>query len=577
MKSMGSSLFLRFIIPRFSGNVNKGVHVKTDKNGICYLVGAGPGDPGLLTLRGKECLARADIVFYDYLAAESHLVHVPVAAKKICVGKAAGAHSVPQEETNRLLVAAVRAGQTVVRLKGGDPFVFGRGGEEALMLATEGLAFEVVPGVTSGVAAAAYAGIPVTHRGLSTAVTFVTGNESPDKEQSQTDWAALAQGGQTVCIYMGMMHLAELAGLFIRYGRSPGEPVAVIRYGTLAVQRVVMGTLADIAGKVDAAGLQPPGLIVIGPVVALRGMLNWFENRPLFGKRVIVTRSREQAGTLTALLQEEGAQVVELPAIHVRPVPLDCPPPLQRILTRRTARAGGEALDCNDRGHLLLLQHCDTLTRAAGLLLAGWPDYVVFTSVNGVENFFFRLAELGLDARLFAGSRLAVIGPATGHALCAHGLQADVLPPVYTGEGLLEALLADGGGIAHGCKFLLLRADNAREMLSDALVAAGALVEDLIAYYLEPVMMSTVEREHLLNGGVAAVTFASSGTVRNFVDAMNREMAALLNATPRPLFISIGPVTSETMRELGLPIDAEAGEATIPALAQALREVVAQG
>ncbi len=563
------------------------------KTGICYLIGGGPGDPGLLTLRGRECLERAEVVFYDYLASELLLDYAPAGARRVCVGKAAGAHSVAQEETTRLLIEAVRAGHVVARLKGGDPFVFGRGGEEAQALAEAGLPFEIVSGVTSAIASAAYAGIPVTHRGLATAVTLVTGHESPDKQQVQTDWAALARGGQTLCIYMGLANIETIAAELIRHGRSPEEPVAVIRHGTLPTQRTVCGTLMDIARKVEEAGLLPPGVIVIGPVTRLRDTLSWFERKPLFGKQIVVTRSREQAGVLSELLTEDGAQVLEIPSLRVLPVALDCPPPLQAILSQ-TRRADSwvsgnvyhhAGLDCGNPAHLRLLEHCDPLTRGLALIAAGWPDFVVFTSANGVEQTFFRLSQLGWDSRLFGHCRLAVIGPATGHALNRYGLRADIVPPLYTGEGLLAELrkvapageatsVLSAGGSGRGLRdkrFLLLRADQARDMLREELAAAGAMVEDLVAYRLAPADIGEEDRHALLAGTVDAVTFASSGTVRNFLDAIGPQgLERLLSKKPRPAFASIGPVTSAAMREAGLQVDAEADEATIPGLAQAV-------
>lgn len=569
--------------------------------GVCYLIGGGPGDPGLLTLRGRECLERADVVFYDYLASERLLDFAPERASRVCVGKAAGAHSVAQEETTRQLVEAVREGKIVARLKGGDPFVFGRGGEEALALAQAGLAFEIVPGITSAIAAAAYAGIPVTHRGLSTAVTLVTGHEAPGKAQAQTDWAALARGGQTLCIYMGMANLETIAAELIRHGRSPNEPVAVIRHGTLPTQRTVCGTLMDIAGKVEDAGLLPPGLIVVGAVTRLRETLQWFETKPLFSKNIVVTRSREQAGVLSELLREDGAQVIEIPSLQIVPVPLDCPPPLQTLLgqTRRAdSWVSGSVyrhagLDCGNPHHLRLLEQCDSLTRGLALVAAGWPDFVVFTSANGVEQTFFRISQLGWDARLFAHCRLAVIGPATAHTLNRYGLRADIVPPVYTGEGLLAELrksapqaeatsVLSSGGAGHSGlpdrRFLLLRADQARDLLREELAAAGAMVEDLVAYRLSATAVHDEDRRLLLEDRVDAVTFASSGTVRNFLDAFGAQgLRHLLEKSPRPLFASIGPVTSATMREAGIPVDVEAAEATIPALARAVAGAFAAG
>ena len=390
--------------------------------GVGYLVGAGPGDPGLLTARALELLASADVVLHDRLIPAEALAGVRPAALVLDVGKVGGGEQVPQEETTRLLVEHVRAGRAVVRLKGGDPFVFGRGGEEAQALREAGLPFEVVPGVTAGVAAAAYAGIPVTHRGLASAVAFVTGHEDPDKEESQVDWAALARFPGTLVFYMGVRRLARIAEQLVAAGRDPDEPAAVVTRGTLPGQRSVQGRLAGIAGAAVAAGIGAPAITVVGPVAALADELGWLAGaRPLTGRTVAVTRARAQAGTLAGRLRALGAAVAETPAIRIEPLDAAIPDP-----------AGYDLL-------------CVTSPNGAELLLAGVRD-----------------------ARALAGPRIAVVGPGTARALRAGGVEADVVPPRAVAESLVEAL----GGLRVE-RVLVVRAEEARDVLPDALRSTG--------------------------------------------------------------------------------------------------------
>ncbi len=401
--------------------------------GKVYLIGAGPGDPGLITVRGLALLRRADVVVYDQLASPELLKEAPAGAELLYVGKKAGAHAVPQGGINELLVHRARAGLTVVRLKGGDPFVFGRGGEEAEELAAAGIPFEVVPGVTSAVAVPAYAGIPVTHRRYTTLVTFITGHEDPAKEASTIPWAALGQNPGTLVFLMGVKNLGENCRRLIDAGRAADTPAAVIQSGTTLSQRTVVGTLATIAERAREAGIKPPAVLVVGGVVELAETLKWWENRPLWGKTALVTRSRDQASRLVDLLGAAGARCLEVPTIEIIP-PADFAP-----------------LDA-------ALQH---LSRY---------EWVIFTSANGVSAFMDRLFHLGQDVRVLGRARLAVIGPATAEALRGYGLVADVVPDTFRAEGLLSVLEPK---LLGGRRILLARAEQARDVLPEGLARPG--------------------------------------------------------------------------------------------------------
>jgi len=474
--------------------------------GIVYLVGAGPGDPGLMTRRSLELISAADVVLYDRLIPPGALDGARPGAELRYVGKEPGEPALAQDQINELLVELGRAGRRVVRLKGGDPFVFGRGGEEAEALAAAGVRFEVVPGVTAGVAAAAYAGIPVTHRDEASAVAFVTGHEDPSKDGSALDWEALARFPGTLVFYMGVKNLPRIAERLTAAGRSGSEAVAVVARGTLASQRTVTGTLADIAALVAEAEVRPPAITVVGPVAQLRETLTWLERRPLHGEVVAVTRARAQASELAARLRELGAEVVETPAIRIEPLPVELPGP---------------------------------------------ADLICFTSPNGVRLYFQALAG---DARSLAGSRIAAIGPGTAAALAEHGIEADVVPERFVAEGLLEAL--DGESL-DGKRVLVARAEEARDTLPEGLRERGALVEVLALYrtVAEPLTQSL--------DGVTYVTFTSSSTVRYFLAA-----AGALPGGARTA--SIGPVTSATLREHGLEPDVEAEQHDIDGLVAAL-------
>jgi uroporphyrinogen III methyltransferase/synthase len=528
-------------------------------NGICYLVGAGPGDPGLITRRGLECLRKAEVVFYDRLANEALLNEAPEEARRLSVGKRPGAHSVRQEEICQRLCDAVAEGRTVVRLKGGDPFVFGRGGEEALALAAAGLCFEVVPGVTAGIAAAAYAGIPVTHRGLSTSVTFVTGHEDPEKPQAQTDWAALARAGGTLCLYMGMGNLRQIAAALISGGRSPETPAAIVQEGTRPEQRSLTATLESLADAADTQAVSAPALVIVGAVAGLREELRWFESRPLFGKRVLITRARTQAGRLAGKLNELGAQTEELPAIRIEPVESRIPSELEQALARPEAVPGK------------IREACDGLTGGLLRLHEEVYDWVVLTSTNGVDAMIDRLDALGLDARSVR-ARIAAIGRPTAEHLRAAGLRADLVPERYVGEALFEALREAESDDLDGRRLLLLRSDRARANLRDDLRAAGAVVDDVAAYRTVPVSsLDEAQRESILGNPPEIIPFTASSTVHGFVSLMGEGgLNALLASEPRPKFVSIGPITSAAMREAGLPVDCEADDHSIHGLVEAI-------
>jgi uroporphyrinogen III methyltransferase/synthase len=498
--------------------------------GKVYLVGAGPGDPGLITVAGLERIRGADVIVYDRLVSGRLLEYARADAELIYVGKVPDADDGhDQESINRTLIEQARQGRNVVRLKGGDPFVFGRGGEEAEALRAAGIPFEVVPGVTSAVAVPAYAGIPVTHRGVASSFAVITGHEEPGKAETAIDWAHLATATDTLVFLMGVRNLPEIVARLTKHGRLPQTPVAVIQRGTTPEQRTVTGTLADIVARVEDAGLRPPAITVVGEVVRLRETLSWFENRPLFGKRVLITRTRRQAGNLARRLADEGAIPVELPSIEIEPI------------------EDREAVDA-----------------AIETLRTGGYAWSAFTSANAVELFFEQLAERGLDARAFSGARIAVIGPATAQALAARGLRADAVPPDYVAEGVVEALR---GQIASGDRVLLPRAESARAELVRGLEAMGAVMDEVSIYRAAvPSEASPEVLAELREGRIDIVTFTSSSTVRNLV-AMLGDASAL----ERPLIACIGPITAKTARELGLQVDVQASEYTVEGLVAALR------
>ncbi len=504
--------------------------------GTVFLVGAGPGDPGLLTLAGRAALARADVVVYDRLAHPSLLGHAPERAERIFVGKEAQRHALPQPEINALLAERAQSGKTVVRLKGGDPFVFGRGGEEAEYLQKRGIPFVVVPGVTSAIAAAAYAGIPVTHRDAASSFAVVTGHERDDARESggraaggaegRRRWDRIAWAADTLVFLMGVEALPEIAARLMENGREPTTPVALVEWGTWPRQRVAVGTLADIVEVARAEKIKPPAVTIVGEVVRWREALRWFDTGPLFGKRVLVTRAREQASALSEQLRALGAEAVEFPTIRIEP-PAD----------------GFAALD-------------EALRRLQSY------DWVVFTSANGVSHVWERLAQAGRDARSFGTAKIAAIGAATEAALRERGIRPDFVPT----EFVAEAVVAQFPEPAAGKRFLIPRAVEARETLPDTWRAAGATVDVVPAYrtVLETEGAAQV-REMLENGALDVITFTSSSTVRNFVEAVG---SAVIPSTT--VVAAIGPITAQTCREILREPDVTADAYTIDGLVQAL-------
>jgi uroporphyrinogen III methyltransferase / synthase len=514
------------------------------RTGVVYLVGAGPGDPGLMTARSLELIASADAIFHDRLIPPGALDGAREDAELVYVGKAPGKPSVPQEEIAERLVETARAGKSVVRLKGGDPFVFGRGGEEGEALRAAGVEFEVVPGVTAGVAASAYAGIPVTHRDDASAVAFVTGHEDPEKDETALEWEALARFPGTLVFYMGVKRLSENAAALIDAGRSPDEPAAAVERGTMEGQRTVVATLATLAEAVAREEIGAPALIVVGAVVERREQLAWLERRPLHGKRVVVTRARAQASGLAATLRGLGAEVVELPAIRIEPqIESD-------EVQQAVERIGEYALIC-------------------------------VTSPNGAHLLFEALGSAGLDARAFAAgtkkrqvgeggtggasesppgvATIAAIGPGTANALAEHGIAADVVPERFVAEALVEAL---GDVEIEGRRVLVARAAEARDVLPDALRERGGEV-DVVALY------ETVREEpppEAIEAAQAAdyVTFTSSSTVRNLTEALGDRFPTGAR------IVSIGPITSEAARDAGLEVHVEAERHDVDGLLAAL-------
>ena len=503
----------------------------TVEPGVVHLVGAGPGDPGLLTLKARECIERADVLVYDYLANPAFLEFAREGAEQLYVGKKGGCHTRTQEEINRLIVDLARSGKRVVRLKGGDPFVFGRGGEEAEELAAAGIPFEVVPGVTSAVAVPAYAGIPLTHRDMTATVAFVTGHEDPAKEKSSIRWEQLATGVGTLVFLMGVGNLPNIAERLMAHGRPGGTPVAVIRRGTMSEQQTVTGPLQEISEIVKEKGVKPPAVIVVGEVVSLRETLNWFERRPLFGKRIVVTRARAQASGFLARLDELGADCIQFPTIRV--VPPESWGPLDRAI--------------RDLGTY------------------GW---VLFTSVNGVRFFFERLEALGKDARALHTARVGAIGPATADALRHQGIRPDLVPDEYRAEAVVEGL---GNESLDGVRVLLPRAEKAREVLPEELERRGARVDVIPAYRtVKPDRDTTRVRNMLERGEIDLITFTSSSTVRNFLEMFGGEEETLRGWMARAAVACIGPITAKTAEKLGLTVDVIPPEYTIDSLTEAV-------
>ncbi len=497
--------------------------------GTVYLVGAGPGAPGLLTLDGARALRGADVVIYDYLASPRLLDHAPPQAERILVGKHGGGQRTEQALITALLLEHARAGRRVVRLKGGDPFVFGRGGEEAEALAAAGIPFEVVPGVSSAIAVPAYAGIPLTHRDLASSFTVLTGYEYPDKPEMAVHWDAVAQRGNTLVFLMTTRQLGANMAQLLAHGMDPETPAAVIRWGTTAAQETLRGTVATIADLAVARDVQPPALAVVGQVARLRETLAWAERRPLAGRHIVVTRPRAQAADFVDALAALGADVLPCPTIEIVPP------------------ASWEPLD-------------EAIARVESY------DWIVLTSANGVEKFFDRLRARGRDVRALHRARLAAVGSETAAAIAARGLLVDVVPEEFRAEAVAAAMQA--AGIA-GARVLLPRATVAREILPIMLRDAGATVDEVPAYATIPARVDLSELRALLQArAVDLVTFTSSSTVRSFLTLLGADAAALLAGVSAGC---IGPITAETARAAGLEVVLQPTTYTIAAFTEAIR------
>lgn len=498
-------------------------------NGMVYLVGAGPGDYRLITLKGKECLEKADVVICDYLADKRLLAFAPENVEYIYVGKKAGNHAMRQEDISQLIADKAKEGKCVVRLKGGDPFVFGRGGEEAEVLKNNGVKFEIVPGVTSAIAAPAYAGIPVTNRKVAVSFAVVTGHEDPTKGKSDINWEKLSTAVDTLVFLMGVGNLPHITSQLIKYGRSADTPAALVRWGTKAQQEVLITTVGKAAEDVIKHNLKPPAVFVVGNVVNLRSTIQWFDNKPLFGKNILITRARSQASKLTTALEELGANCIEAPAIKIAP-PDDNYVSLDNAITK-----------IHDY------------------------DWIIFTSTNGVERFFARLNEKNLDARCLSNAKIAAIGTATADKLKNYGIIADKIPTMFKAEGILEVLQND---IQKGSKVLIPRAQKAREALPIGLRKMGAIVDVAETYCTKMADTNKDDIKDLLkNNQIDMVTFTSSSTVENLLKLIDGEKTLLNNVKTAV----IGPITAKTCKNNGLKVDIEADVYTIDGLVDKIK------
>ena len=501
---------------------------KKTSAGIVYLIGAGPGDPGLFTLRGKELLEGCDVIVYDYLANDELLALARKGAEIIYVGKQGGDHTLAQDEINRLIVSLAREGKRVARLKGGDPYMFGRGAEEAEELLAAEIPFEVVPGVTSAIAAAAYAGIPLTHRAYASSVCFATGHEDPFKVESAHNWRALATSASSLVFFMGMKNLPDIVRNLTANGMDPETPAALVRWGTTSRHRSCVGTLKELPNLAIQYAITAPSLIIIGSVVALHDKFNWFEKKPLLGKGVVVTRSREHTSGISALLRSERAEVLEFPTISVEP--LEDAAPVREAICRL----------------------CEY-------------DWIVFTSANGIAFFWRELDALGLDARAFAATKIAVIGPATAEALAAKGLRADYIPNSFVAESALAGLV---DLCVKGRKILIPRAMEGRDILPQGLVDAGAFCHVLPVYRTVPSAAGQNDvLRSIAEGGVQYITFASSSTVRTFFARIPKEAVA---AVPGIRFACIGPITAATLEQIGFCCHVMPERHTVPDMVRAI-------
>lgn len=493
-----------------------------------YLVGAGPGDPGLLTTKGLQVLEIADVIIYDALINPHILKYAKRDAEIIYVGKIAGNHALPQQQINELLAQKARENKVVARLKGGDPYIFGRGGEEGEYLAAQNIPFEEIPGISSAIAAPAYAGIPLTHRDFTSSVMIITGHEKPEKTTSSLNWKAMVQSGATLVFVMGMKNLVAISTNLLNAGMKADTPAAVIYRGTTPMQKSVFSTVQKLPE--DAASFSNPSVIVIGRVASLHSSLDWFEKKPLLGRRIVVTRAREQASDISKALMNLGADVIECPSIKIDPM---------SDYALADAAIG-------------TLQHY---------------SWIIFTSVNGVKYFWQRLVKANKDSRALGGAKVAAIGPATAAALEKHGIIPDLVPESYVAESVAAELLRIEGPALKGMRILLPRAAEARMVLPDQLALAGAIVDIVPLYEAHPASDKESEVLELLGeGGIDCISFGSSSTVRNFLKIVPREAIR----KTRPALASIGPVTSATLRENGLQVDIEPEEYTIPALIQSI-------
>ncbi|MDP2644834.1 MAG: uroporphyrinogen-III C-methyltransferase [Desulfobacterales bacterium] len=499
------------------------------QKGKVYLVGAGPGDPGLITVKGLQCIQQADVIIYDFLAAPQLLKSAAKDAEIIYVGKKGGDHTLSQGGINALIVKKAQEGLAVTRLKGGDPFIFGRGGEEAETLVENDIPFEIVPGVSSAIAAPAYAGIPLTHRTFNSTLAFITGHEDPAKDASRINWEALAKGIETIVFLMGVKNLPNITRRLVEHGMAPDTPVALVQWGTTPRQKTVTGTLRNIVEQVQSAGLSSPAITVVGHVVQLRETLKWFETRPLMGKEIIVTRAREQASDLVNLLSDLGAQCLECPTIKV--VPPDDFAPLDRAIEN-----------------------------------IGAYDWLIFTSINGVNFFFERLYALGKDVRVLHQLKTASIGPATSGRLLEFGIRSDILPESFRAESIVAAFSSRN---VDRCRILLPRAKEARPILPVELRKMGALVDEVAAY------RTRADRENvdqlltcLEEKSIDLITFTSSSTVSNFKSLLPAEKFEALMAGVTVAVI--GPITEETARKLGFDVHIVADTFTIEGLCDAI-------
>ncbi len=495
------------------------------ETGICYLVGAGPGDPGLVTLRARECVEAADVIIYDALSSPEILRWAKPGAELVFVGKRARNHAMPQDEINALIVRETEAGRKVVRLKGGDPMVFGRGGEEAAELAAAGVAFEIVPGISSAIGGPAYAGIPVTHRDHCSQLTLFTGHEDPTKEESSIDYAQIARAPGTKVFLMGVARLREIAAALVDGGAAPETPIALVRWATTGRQRTIQGTLDDIADIAEQADFRSPAVAVIGGVVGERERINWFESRPLFGRQVVVTRTRAQAGVLSRALSDLGAGVIELPTIRIEPPE-------------------------------------DRQSFAEMVTHAHEYDWLVFSSPNGVERFFDAFFAVYGDARSLGNPRIAVIGEGTAKKVREYRFEVDLVPEKFVAEGLVEAFKGES---VENLTMLWVRAEEARDVIFDGLAALGAIVDECIAYRtVAETGDPTGAAERFRDEGADLVTFTSSSTVEHFF-ALGLPWPEGCGAA------SIGPITSAALRKHGVEPVLEADQHDIPGLVEAIR------